>query len=148
MAQSGLFVASEEFVTEFHHGIFTHFPDEEDTWLEKGLLAQELAKMEKIVSQMEQDSLLLMNESFAATMEYDACQIGLEILDGLLGTDAKVFFVTHNFLLSVTLQEQNNDAIAFLRAQTEESGRRTYQIAEGPPEKSAQAMDLWQKIME
>lgn len=147
MAQCGMFVAAQYFETEKHNGIFTHFPDEEDKQQKSGLLDQELTKLERIVKELGKDSMLLMNESFLTTTEYNACLISEEVINGFLMTGVKTFFVTHNYLFSKKMYEQGHSQTAFLKARIESEQKRTYQISEGPPERSVYAEKLYDSIV-
>lgn len=147
MAQCGLFVAAEEFVTEIHSGIFTHFPDEEDPLQNSGLLEQELVKLDEIIDCLDKKSMLLLNETFLTTTEFNAYQLSTEITMGLLLSEVKVFFVTHNYLFSSKMYEKEDPRFSFLKAMINTEQSRTYKIIEGCPDRSAYAKKLYDSIV-
>jgi len=69
MLQSGMFVAARSFRADLCSRVFTHFRREEDSRMRSGTLDEELSRMSDIVDELTPDSLLLFNESFAATNE-------------------------------------------------------------------------------
>lgn len=69
MMQCGMFVMAESFSADICRGLFTHYKREEDTTMNSGKLDEELSRMSNIVVALTPDSVLLFNESFAATNE-------------------------------------------------------------------------------
>jgi DNA mismatch repair ATPase MutS len=69
MMQCGMFVAAKSFSADICRGLSTHYKREEDTQMKSGKFDEELARMSGIVDALTPDSLLLFNESFAATNE-------------------------------------------------------------------------------
>jgi DNA mismatch repair ATPase MutS len=69
MMQCGMFVAAESFQANICDSLFTHYKREEDTTLDSGKLDEELSRMSDIVDHITLNSLVLFNESFAASNE-------------------------------------------------------------------------------
>ena len=70
MMQSGMFVPARSFTANICRSLFTHFKKEEDSGMKSGKLDEELNRMSKIIDHLNTaNSLLLFNESFAATNE-------------------------------------------------------------------------------
>lgn len=147
MAQAGLFVTAKGFKCPVYQGIYTHFPDEEDATLQSGLLEKELKKMDCILKQLKPGSMLLMNESFATTTEFDACCLAEEITDAFCECNITTFFVTHNYKYASSIYEEQRKDTLFLRAGRNETGERNYQIGEGEPLKSSYALDLYEVMI-
>jgi hypothetical protein len=148
MAQAGLFVTAKNYNCNVYQGIFTHFPDEEDKVLKSGLLDQELKKVNTIINKIKPNSMILMNESFSTTTEFDACYLADEIIMGFHECNITTLFVTHNYKYANSIyQLQQEDAI-FLRAGRNEDGERDYHIMVGEPLKSSFAQDLYDQIIE
>lgn len=147
LAQSGYPVAAEQYVCNIYHGIFTHFPDDEDAGLKHGLLEQELLKLNHIILQIVPESLLLLNETFATTTDYDAAYLAKELLKGTLERGITCFYVTHNYEFSRELFRENSPENIFLRADREGDGRRTFSLREGEPLKTGYALDLYRAVM-
>lgn len=146
MAQSGLFVTAASFNCCIYKGIFTHFPNEEDKELCHGLLEEELSKLDHLVLQMQPGSLLLMNESFSTTIEYDASILAEEITTAFIKCGITVFFVTHLYDYAHKLYLSQQPEYEFLRAGRNDDGSRTYRIETGEPLKSSFALDLYHEI--
>ena len=100
MMQGGMFVAAEAFRANVCDGLYTHYRREEDASMVSGKLDEELARMSEIVDQMTPNSVVLLNESFAATNEREGSEIAWQIMRALVETGVKVFFVTHLYVFA------------------------------------------------
>ncbi len=144
MAQSGMFVGAESFSAPIRHGVFSHFKKEEDPAMKSGKLDEELARMSEIADHLEEGSLMLFNESFAASNEHEGSEICRQITQALVENQVEVFSVTHLYTYAVAFFE--NKDTQYLRAQRLESGERTFKIVPGEPMQTAFGEDLYQKI--
>ena len=147
MAQCGLFVTASSFSCFIYGGIFTHFPDEEDRTLKTGLLEQELHRLHDLIPLMKKDSLLLMNETFSTTMEYDAAYLAAQITAAFRSCGILTIFVTHLYEYAHKLYEEASKDCIFFRANRNSNGSRTYIIEIGEPVKSSYALDLYHEIL-
>jgi hypothetical protein len=95
MMQAGMFAPAESFSSDVCDGLFTHYKREEDVTMKSGKLDEELSRMSDIVDKLTSSSMLLFNESFAATNEREGSEIARQIMCGLLEKRIKIFFVTH-----------------------------------------------------
>ena len=150
MMQSGMFVAAESFTASVSPGIFTHFKREEDRAMEHGKLDEELSRMADIAGQLTPGSLLLANESFAATNEQEGSEIGRQIVRALLESGVRVVFVTHLFDLAHGLfttqgADQGNSSL-FLRPERRDDGQRTFRLRPGEPRSTSYGPDLYRRI--
>lgn len=84
MMQCGMFVAAESFRANVSDKILTHFKREEDATMTSGKLDEELSRMGAVVDHISSSSLLLFNESFAATNEREGSEIARQIVRALL----------------------------------------------------------------
>jgi DNA mismatch repair ATPase MutS len=84
MMQCGLFVGAEAFAAELCPALLTHYKREEDTTMKSGKFHEELARMSEIVNHIVVNSILLLNESFAATNEREGSEIAKQIVCTLL----------------------------------------------------------------
>lgn len=146
MMQCGMFVAAEFFSANLCKGIFTHFKREEDAEMQSGKLDEELGRMSAIVDRLGPNSLVLFNESFAATNEREGSEIARQIIRALLERHIKVFFVTHLYDLSNSFYGEESYSTLFLRAEREADGRRTFQMVEGKPLPTSYGKDLYLEI--
>jgi len=130
------------------NGIFTHFKREEDVTMESGKLDEELKRMSEIVDHLTSGSLLLFNESFAATNEREGSEIAWQITSGLLEKGIKIFFVTHQYEFAHCLHDQNMENAIFLLAERKADGTRTFKLVEGKPLQTSYGEDLYRRIFE
>jgi MutS domain V len=146
MMQAGMFVGAEALKLSVSHGVFTHYKREEDAAMESGKLDEELARMSGIIDAIRPRSLLLCNESFASTNEREGSEIARQIVRALLANNVRVVFVTHMFDLADSLYRADLPEALFLRAEREDSGRRTYRVIEGEPLPTSYGADSYRRI--
>lgn len=146
LMQAGMFVTAESFSANVCDGVVTHYKREEDVSMESGKLDEELARMSEIVDHLTTDSLLLLNESFAATNEREGSEIARQISSALIQKGVKTFFVTHltGFAGDLFLQKRRN--VRFLRAERLQDGARTFRMVPAGPLETSYGLDLYDKI--
>jgi DNA mismatch repair ATPase MutS len=146
MMQAGMFVPAESFRANVCAGLFTHFRREEDAAMVRGKLDEELSRMSEIVDGLTADSMLLLNESLAATNEREGSEIARQIVSALLEERVKVFFVTHLYELAHGFYERRMSTSHFLRAERQADGTRTFRLSEGEPLQTSFGPDLYHRI--
>ncbi len=146
MMQCGLFVPAESFFANVCTRLFTHFKRKEDATMKSGKLDEELSRMSEIVSQITPHSLVLFNESFAATNEREGSEIARQIVSALVEKQIKVFFVTHLSAFARGVYEQGLENALFLRAERQPDGRRTFKLIEGEPLETSYGEDVYQRV--
>lgn len=146
MMQSGMFVAAEAFSSTIVDSLFTHFKREEDTSMESGKLDEELKRMSDITDDITSNSMLLFNESFAATNEREGSEIARQIVNALLEKKLMVFFVTHLYELAHGFYDTKKDNAVFLRAERKTDKTRTFKLTEAEPLPTSYGIDLYNKI--
>ena len=146
MMQAGMFVPAESFSANVCTGLFTHYKREEDTSMKSGKLDEELSRMSIIVDNIIPNSLILFNESFAATNEREGSEIARQITCALLDRHIKIFFVTHQYELAHGFHEKKLDNAIFLRAERKADGGRTFKVVEGKPLQTSYGKDLYRKV--
>jgi DNA mismatch repair ATPase MutS len=146
MMQSGMFVPAESFSANVCSDIFTHYKREEDPTMKSGKLDEELSRMSQIVDNLRSRSLLLCNESFAATNERKGSEIARQIVTALLEKQIKTFFVTHLYQLAHGFYQKKNASALFLRAERQPDGERTFKLIEGEPLQTSYGEDLYKGI--
>lgn len=146
MMQAGMFVAAEAFSANVRGGIFTHFKRAEDVTLRRGKLEEELARLSQIVDHIGPTSLLLCNESFASTNEFEGSQIARGIVRAMVESGVRVFFVTHLYDLADSLYARDDPADLFLRAERRSDGIRTFRLVPGAPESTSYGEDSFRRI--
>jgi hypothetical protein len=146
MMQCGMFVGAETFKAGMCPALFTHYKREEDVEMKSGKLDEELARMSEIVDHVKPDSIVLFNESFAATNEREGSEIAGQIVTALLEKRIKIFFVTHLYEFARALWEKRMDSALFLRAERQPDGRRTFKVLPGEPLQTSFGGDLYEEI--
>lgn len=148
MMQSGMFVPAIEFQANISDGIFTHYRRKEDPTMKSGKLDEELERMNTIVESISPNSLILLNESFAATNEREGSEIARQITSALLDREIKIFYVTHMHEFADIFYRKQRDDIIFLRAERKSSGRRTFKLIEAEPLQTSFGEDIYKIVFE
>ncbi len=148
MMQCGMFVPAELFSSNLCDSLFTHFKREEDTEMSSGRLDEELSRMSEIVDHLTSNSMLLLNEFFAATNEREGSEIAGQITRALLENHIKVFFVTHLYEFAHRFYENQRDSALFLRAERRDDGGRTFKMIAGEPLQTSYGGDLYSQLFE
>lgn len=148
MMQSGMFAPAESLSANLCDALFTHYKREEDKAMESGKFDEELARMSDIVDHLTPNSILLCNESFAATNEREGSEIATQIVSALLEKPIKIVFVTHLYEFARGFYEKGLENALFLRAERQADGTRTFRIDEGEPLETSFGPDLYDKVFE
>lgn len=151
MMQCGLPVPAESYESGIFPSFFTHFTRREDSEMNSGRLNEELKRMSQIVDQLEGDSLILLNESFASTTEKEGSAIAYDIIRALTESGVKILTVTHLLSFAQRIYEESgsdpDSKVEFLSAQRMEDGRRTFKMIPHAPELTSFGLDLYDEII-
>lgn len=147
MMQAGMFVCAESYSANIVNGIYTHFRREEDSSMQSGKLDEELMRMSAIIDNVNDDSLILFNESFSSTNDREGSEICRQIIDALIERGVKIFFVTHLSDFPMSYYKRKMVDIMFLRAERLDDGTRTFRIVEGEPLDTSYGQDLFASVM-
>lgn len=148
MLQAGMFVGADSFDAELCSALFTHYKREEDTTMKSGKLDEELARMSAIADVVIPNSLLLFNESFAATNEREGSEIARQVVSALLEKGVKVYYVTHLYDLAHGFFAQNRSDALFLRAERQPDGTRSFRLVQAEPLETSYGEDLYREVFE
>jgi DNA mismatch repair ATPase MutS len=148
MMQCGMFVGAGSFRASVCDGVFTHYKREEDIKMESGKFDEELSRMSEIIDHIATHSMVLFNESFAATNEREGSEIARQIIAALLTKKVRVMMVTHMYELARGLSEGNSGKTLFLRAGRQTDGTRTFKLMEGEPLPTSFGEDLYRRIFD
>jgi hypothetical protein len=146
MMQCGMFVPADAFCSSLCDGLFTHYKREEDAGMESGKFDEELSRMNDIVGHIKRHSMILFNESFAATNEREGSEIARQIITALLDAPVKVVCVTHLYELAHGVYKKNSGNALFMRASRQADGSRTFKLIEGEPLPTSFGEDLYSSI--
>jgi hypothetical protein len=148
MMQAGLFVGATFFLASPVPAVFTHFRRDEDPEMTHGKLDEELVRFSDIANELTKHSMVLLNESFAATNEREGSYIASQITRALADEGVTVFFVTHLYAFARSWYESEAGRAVFLRAERQADGTRTFRIKSGEPLPSSHGADLYQKVFD
>ena len=146
MTQAGMFVGAQECEISVCAGLFSHFKREEDTTMTSGKLDEELIRMSEIADQISPQSLLLCNESFAATDEQEGSEIARQVIHAMLDSRVRVIFVTHLYDLAHSLHAEKRADAVFLRAQRRQGEERSYRVSPGEPLPTSYGEDSYERV--
>lgn len=146
MMQCGMFVPAESFCANVCDSLFTHYKREEDTTMQSGKLDEELSRMSEIVNNITSNSMVLFNESFAATNEREGSEIAGQIVSALSEKRIKVFFVTHLYEFAHGFYDKKMENSISLRAERQADGARTFKLIEEEPLQTSYGEDLYKRI--
>ena len=102
--------------------------------------------MSDIVDHLVPNSMLLFNESFAATNEREGSEIAKQIVCALLEKRMKIFFVTHLYKFAHGFFDRKMEEAIFLRAERAADGTRTFRMVEGEPLETSYGEDVYRKV--
>jgi len=151
MLQSGMMVCARRYRGALYPGFFTHFTRREDSAMNSGRLDEELRRMDKIVSQLDQASMLLLNESFATTTEKEGSAIAYDIIKALKEEMVRLLTVTHLTSFAQRIYEEMGEGkdpeAAFYSAQRLEDGSRTFKILPHAPQQTSFGLELFEEVL-
>ena len=151
MLQSGMMVCARRYRGALYPGFFTHFTRREDSAMNSGRLDEELRRMDKIVSQLDQASMLLLNESFATTTEKEGSAIAYDIIKALKEERIRLLTVTHLTSFAQRIYEEMGEGkdpeAAFYSAQRLEDGSRTFKILPHAPQQTSFGLELFEEVL-
>lgn len=151
MMQCGLQVAAQSFKSGLFPRLFVHFTRREDSAMNSGRLDEELKRMNGIVEQIGDGSLLLLNESFATTTEKEGSVIAYDVIRALKEAGVRILTVTHLLSFAKRVHEETagrpEAGVEFLSAERKEDGTRTYRMIRHEPELTSFGLDLYEMIV-
>ena len=147
LLQCGMFVPAEQYAGGLYRNIFTHFTRREDSAMNSGRLDEELGRMERIVDNLTEDSVLFLNESFATTTEKEGSLIAEDITRALYDRGVRVMMVTHLMAFAQSCYAKKWEHAAFLSAERTEDGGRTFRMVKKEPELTSYGLDLYDEVL-
>jgi DNA mismatch repair ATPase MutS len=146
MMQCGMFVPADSYVSSMFDLVFTHYKREEDKSMTRGKLDEELKRMSRIADYITPNSLLLLNESFAATNEREGSEIARQIVFALRERGINIVFVTHLYEFARRLLDERAEDVLFLSAERRDDGQRTFRIVPRQPLSTSFGPDLYYRV--
>lgn len=151
MMQSGMPVAAQSFQSGVYPEFFTHFTRREDSAMNSGRLDEELRRMDQIIEHVGENTMILLNESFASTTEKEGSEIAYDIIKALHEEGIKILTVTHLLSFAQKVYDENKKQesdVEFLSAQRLEDGTRTFKMVKHEPELTSFGLDLYKSMIE
>lgn len=148
MMQCGMFVPGDSLIASVCENLFTHYKRGEDPFMESGKLDEECKRMSKIADDLTANSMVLFNESFAATNEREGSEIARQITHALVEKHVRVFFVTHLYSFAHNLYQENGGNAIFLQPARKPDGTRTFRLIEGEPLQTSFGEDVYKAVFE
>lgn len=142
MAQVGLFVGATSATVSASRGVFSHFRREEDSSLRSGKLDDELRRLSAIADAAAPGSLVLSNESCAATNQREGSAILSDIAAAFRDHGVRAFYVTHLSEFAAALCQPEAGDVLSLRAERASDGGRSFRIRPGEPADSSHGLDF------
>jgi len=146
MMACGMFVPADTFNASLCNGLFTHYKREEDAEMESGKFDEELRRMNALAGHLAPGTLLLLNESFAATNDREGSEIARQIVEALVDSGVRVAFVTHLYEFAHRVWTERPGEALFLRADRREDGQRTFRLREGEPLPTSYGEDIYRRV--
>ena len=115
--------------------------------MNSGRLDEELGRMDRIIDNLTQDSVLFLNESFATTTEKEGSIIAEDITRALYERGVRVMMVTHLLAFAQSCYAKQPEHAMFLSAERKEDGERTYRMIEQEPELTSYGLDLYDEVL-
>lgn len=147
MMQCGLFVGAKSFKSGIYPAFFTHFTRREDSEMNSGRLDEELGRMSQIIDNLDEHSLVLLNESFATTTEKEGSAIAYDIIHALTDSSVRVLMVTHLLSFAKQVYEEGKETVEFLTAERRANGSRTFKMIRHEPQLTSFGLDLYEQII-
>lgn len=148
LAQGGIFVPAALFEYKPVDCVYTHFPADEDKTLDLGRLGEECIRFKESYNACTENSLYLLNESFATTSFEEAYYIAKDSVKALLKKSVRTIYNTHMHKLGEDIGELNAKSCG-AQAQSlivqSDGGKRSFKIAVAPPEGMSYARDIAEK---
>lgn len=160
LAQIGMYVPAEKAAISVAQGIFTHFPNEEKINQGTGRLGDEAKRLNEIMEQVSENSLVLLNESLSSTSFGESLYIAEDLMKALSILGCRMIFATHLHELADRIDEINAEIggrslLRSIVALAEELPKdltnggelvkRLYKIAPGPPRGQSYALEIARK---
>jgi DNA mismatch repair ATPase MutS len=111
-----------------------------------GKFDEELSRLSDIVDHVVLHSIVLFNESFAATNDREGSDIAAQIMRALVEERNRVFYVTHLYDFASRFFTEQEDGSLFLRAERNVDGSRTFRLVEGGPLETSYGEDLYREV--
>ncbi len=108
-ASLGLFVTADSYEGFAIDGILTHFPADENKTLDLGRLGEEAVRVQEIVKNATERTLVLLNETYSSTSAEDGLYLAKDLVHVLKCKGIPCIFNTHIHSLARMTEEMNEE---------------------------------------
>lgn len=145
LANQGIFALADSYEGFIFKKILTHFPADENETLDLGRLGEEAVRVQKIVKEADDRTLVLLNETYSSTSAVDGLYLAKDLVHILKHKEVPVIFNTHIHELARTVDEMNEwDGKGKVVSLTMEiaNNENTYRVLRKEPESSSFAHNI------
>ncbi len=146
MCQCGMFVGAEKYEASVYSGICTHFRKNEDPTLNSGKLDDELHRFSDSIDVLKPYTILMCNESFSSTNEKEGTEIAIPIIDAMIESKIRVFFVTHFYSIPIHYVNSGRKGVKVLQAERKKDATRSFKMVESAIIQNSYGMDLYNSL--
>lgn len=148
LCQAGMFVPAKAFPLRAYEDVFTHFTRREDATMNMGKFEEELKRMEEILRGAVNNTLILLNESFATTTEVTAFQIAMDLAHVCMEHGVTIWMVTHITKFAKELYREKRPEILFLSAGRQAEDEIRFMMYEKTPGDTSYGLELYEQMIE
>jgi DNA mismatch repair ATPase MutS len=125
--------------------ILTHFPIDENLTINYGRLGEEAVRVKDIVSQSDDNTLILFNETYSTTSSSDGVYLARDLIRVLKEKGSYVIFNTHLHDLAKEIPEMNKwngqgDIISIIMERKDD--KNTFMLKRAEPDCCSYARDI------
>ena len=148
MASIGSFVTASSCVGRPFHNILTHFPIDENLTINYGRLGEEAVRIKEIVSETDDKTLILFNETYSTTSAADGLYLSKDLLRILKEKGTAVIFNTHIHEVARSIDEMNkwdgeSDMVSLVMEIKD--NMNTFHVKRSDPESKSYARNIAEK---
>ena len=147
MCQAGMYVAAKKYPLHAYKDMFTHFTRREDVTMNMGKFEEELKRMEEILRGAEENTLILLNESFATTTEVTAFQIAMDLTHACMENQVTLWIVTHITKYAKELYQEGHKDVLFLSAGRQADKEVRFTMYEKAPGDTSYGLELYEEMI-
>ncbi len=147
LCQAGMFVPAKQYPLHAYQDVFTHFTRREDAAMNMGKFEEELKRMEDILCHAGENTLILLNESFATTTEVTAFQIAMDLFHTCMEHEVTVWMVTHITKFAKELYQEKRMDTLFLSAGRKAENEIRFRMYEKVPGDTSYGLELYEQMI-
>lgn len=147
LCQAGMYVPAKAYPLHIYQDLFTHFTRREDAAMNMGKFEEELNRMEGILRHASENTLILLNESFATTTEVTAFQIAMDLFHSCLEHEVTLWMVTHITKFAKELYREDRDDVLFLSAGRKAEKEIQFRMYEKVPGDTSYGLELYEQMI-